>query len=194
MKRAGCWEISFGLESGSDELLKSMDKVAHVAKSEEAVGWTAAAGIRPKGLFMLGYPGESEETIQATKDFIRRIPMSIMNLTKFTPYPGSPLYRELYGTYIRDDHWQKMNGMNFLWAPEGLTVDELDRHYQAVLRGFYQRPRMVWYYLKLTVGHPAHLVRLCRLLTGWLLARMRSLLGGGGLLLRRDQVHLDHAE
>jgi hypothetical protein len=56
-----------------------------------------------------------------------------MNLTKFTPYPGSPVYRELYGTAIRDDHWEKMNGMNFVWAPDGISVQALDRHYQDVI-------------------------------------------------------------
>jgi radical SAM superfamily enzyme YgiQ (UPF0313 family) len=52
-----------------------MDKAASVERSEEAVQWTHAAGIRTKGLFMLGYPGETEGTIRVTKDFVRRIPM-----------------------------------------------------------------------------------------------------------------------
>ncbi len=93
MRKAGCWEISFGLESGSNQLLQKMDECARVEKSEEAVRSTAEAGIRVKGLFMLGYPGENRRTIEMTKDFVRRIPMTIMNLTKFTPYPGSPIYR-----------------------------------------------------------------------------------------------------
>lgn len=195
MKRAGCWEISFGLESGSNEQLKRMDKLADVEKSERAIGWSADAGIRAKGLFMLGYPGETEETIQATKDFIRRVPMTIMNLTKFTPYPGSPVYRELYGTNIREDHWKKMNGMNFLWAPEGMTVEQLDRHYQAVLGKFYRRPSMSWYYFKFTLRYPTHFVRALRFLFHYLAAKMRSVLDGrGGLLLKPDQVHLDPME
>ena len=192
MKKAGCWEISFGLETGSDELLQKMDKAARVAKSEQAVGWTADAGIRVKGLFMLGYPGETRDTIQITKDFVRRIPMTIMNLTKFTPYPGSPVYRDLYGTNIRDDHWEKMNGMNFVWAPEGITVEELDRHYQEIILSFYRRPRIGHYYLKLTLQYPNHLSRLLRFLLGYLAARIRSLLSGRrGLLVRADDVDLN---
>jgi anaerobic magnesium-protoporphyrin IX monomethyl ester cyclase len=193
MKRAGCWEISFGLESGSNEILQSMDKAADIARSEQAVKWTAEAGIRTKGLFILGYPGETVETIEITKAFIRKLPISIMNLTKFTPYPGSPIYKEMYGTAIRDDHWQKMNGMNFLWAPEGMTVDDLDRHYQDVLLSFYRRPRMTWYYTKLTLRYPAHLARLSRFLALYAVAKMRSVLGGRkGLLLNHgEQAYLD---
>jgi len=196
MKKAGCWEISFGLESGSNEILKSMDKAADVARSEQAIKWTAAAGIRTKGLFILGYPGETEETVQITKDFIRRLPIRIMNLTKFTPYPGSPIYRDLYGTNIRDDHWRKMNGMNFLWTPEGMTVNELDNHYQDMLLSFYRRPRMIWYYTKLTLRYPTHLVKLLRFLLHLAIAKTRSILTGrGGVILEgQGHINLDYDE
>jgi len=196
MKKAGCWEISFGLESGSNEILKSMDKSADIARSEQAIKWTTAAGIRTKGLFILGYPGETDETIEMTKNFIRRLPITIMNLTKFTPYPGSPIYRELYGTSIRDDHWQKMNGMNFLWSPDGMTAADLDRHYQDVLLGFYRQPRMMWYYTMLTLKYPSHLMRLTRFLFSYTIAKTRSLLSGrkGLLLKQREQVYLDGKE
>ncbi len=192
MQKAGCWEISFGLETGSNDLLKKMDKAAEVEKSEQAINWTSSAGIRTKGLFMLGFPGEDEGTIDQTKDFIKRIPMTIMNLTKFTPYPGSPIYRDIYGTNIRDDHWEKMNGMNFVWAPEGITVEELDRHYQEILTAFYKRPGIGFYYLKLTLRYPNHFLRLLRFGLGFLAAKARSFLSGrGGLLVQPYETHLD---
>ncbi len=192
MKKAGCWEISFGLETGSNLLLKKMDKLAEVEKSEQAVKWTFEAGIRTKGLFMLGFPGEDEETIAQTKSFIRRIPMTIMNLTKFTPYPGSPIYRELYGTNIKDDHWEKMNGMNFVWSPEGISVEELDRQYQQILVAFYRRPQIGLYYLKLTLAYPNHFVRLLRFGLGFLAAKTRSFLSGRkGLLVESYDRNLD---
>jgi radical SAM superfamily enzyme YgiQ (UPF0313 family) len=192
MKKAGCWEISFGLETGSNDLLKKMDKAAEVEKSEQAINWTSSAGIRTKGLFMLGFPGEDLSTIKQTKEFIQRIPMTIMNLTKFTPYPGSPIYRDLYGTNIRDDHWEKMNGMNFVWAPEGISVEELDRHYQQILTAFYRRPNIGYYYLKLTIKYPNHLFRLLRFGLGFLAAKIRSFLSGRkGLLVQPYETHLD---
>ncbi len=195
MKRAGCWEISFGLETGSDELLRKMDKVAKVERAEEAVTWTAAAGIRTKGLFMLGYPGETLETIRMTKDFIRRIPMQIMNLTKFTPYPGSPIYRDLYGTNIKEDHWEKMNGMNFVWAPDGFTVDDLDRHYQEILMAFYQRPRILLYYINMTLRYPNHLIRLLWFGLGYLRAKLLSFVSGRkGVLIGAYETRLDRVD
>lgn len=171
MQRAGCWEMSFGLESGSDELLKSMDKSASLEKSIRALHWAHDAGIRTKGLFMLGYPGENKETVKATTKFIRSVPLTIMNLTKFTPYPGSPIYREIYGTNIRDDHWEKMNGMNFLWAPEGMTIEELNSNYRKILIRFYSSPRIAWYYTRFALSYPKHLLRLFRFLVQMALAK-----------------------
>ncbi len=159
MKQAGCWEMSFGLESGSNELLQKMDKSASLDKSVQAIQWAHEAGIRSKGLFMLGYPGENEDTISQTKAFVRSIPLTIMNLTKFTPYPGSPIYRDIYGTNIRDDHWEKMNGMNFLWTADGLTPERLDQAYRQILTSFYSQHRVAKSYALLTMKNPRHLLR-----------------------------------
>lgn len=186
MKQAGCWEISFGLETGSNELLQKMEKAARVEVSEQAVNWTVDAGIRCKGLFMLGYPGETRESIKKTKAFIKRLPMSTMNLSKFTPYPGSPIYRELYGTNIRDDHWQKMNGMNFVWAPEGFTVEELDTEYQRILRSFFQQIRIGHKYIYIGLKYPKHFTRLFYFLSGYIQAKLNSYFGGRqGVLMKK---------
>ncbi len=192
MKRAGCWQISFGLETGSDDMLRRMDKSARVEKSERAVNWSAEAGIRVKGLFMLGYPGETPETIEMTKAFVRRIPMTIMNLTKFTPYPGSPVYRELYGTAIRDDHWEKMNGMNFVWSPDGISVEDLDKHYQEVIGWFYKQKRVRRRYVRESIRNPGHLLRLARAGIGFAGAKAKSYLKGRrGLLIDREETNLN---
>ena len=191
MKQAGCWEISFGLETGSNELLQKMEKAARVEFSEQAVNWTEEAGIRSKGLFMLGYPGETRDSIKMTKAFVKRLPMSTMNLSKFTPYPGSPIYKELYGTNIKDDHGQKMNGMNFLWAPEGMTIDQLNSHYKSVLMSFYSQAKIPWYYTKLTLQHPSHLFRLLRFFWVMAKAKLGRLLGRKDAPVQYAQIELD---
>jgi len=191
MKQAGCWEISFGLETGSNELLQKMEKAARVEISEQAVKWTAEAGIRCKGLFMLGYPGETQETIEQTKAFVKRLPMTTMNLSKFTPYPGSPIYRDIYGTNIRDDHWEKMNGMNFVWVAEGLSVETLDQEYQAILMSFYKQRRIAHKYVVMTLKHPAHLWRLLRFIIGYCGAKFKSYWRGKRGILATDSRKLD---
>jgi anaerobic magnesium-protoporphyrin IX monomethyl ester cyclase len=192
MKKAGCWEIEFGLESGSNELLQKMEKQARVERGEQAVKWTHEAGIRTKGLFMLGYPGENRQSIELTKQYVKRLPMHVMNLSKFTPYPGSPIYQDLYGTKIRDDHWERMNGMNFVYAPDGISVEELDREYQLVLKSFYKRPDIRRQYLRMSAENPMHIWRLFWSGSGFFRAKIRSYLSGRrGLLHHVEKVVLD---
>lgn len=162
MKKAGCWEISYGLESGSNEMLKNMRKATKVEQSRNAVEWTHQVGIRCKGLFMLGYPGENEQTVAQTKEFVKQIPLTTMNLSKFTPYPGSPIYIKLYGTSIRDEDWDRMNGMNFIYTPENISMETLNVEYRSILRGFYLQPKILWHYVQMSLLNPIHLWRLCQ--------------------------------
>jgi hypothetical protein len=85
-----------------------------------------------------------------------------------------------------------MNGMNFVWAPEGISVEELDRHYQEILVSFYRRFKTGNYYIKLTLKYPTHFKRLLRFGLGFLAAKIRSILSGrGGLLVKPYETHLD---
>jgi len=172
MKEAGCWEISFGLESGSDWLLDEMKKSQRVTTAEQAVKWTHEAGIRVKGLFMLGYPGETQESIEMTKDFIQRVPMTTMNLSKFTPYPGSPIYKKLYGTSIREEDWERLNGMNFVYQAQGFSEEQLDTQYQEIIKSFYKRPQILWYYTKMSLANLTHLKRLSMFFFGFLRSKI----------------------
>lgn len=174
MKEAGCWEISFGLESGSNWLLEEMKKSQRVETAEQAVKWTHEAGIRVKGLFMLGYPGETQESIEMTKEFIKNIPMTTMNLSKFTPYPGSPIYRKLYGTSIREEDWERLNGMNFVYRADGFSEEQLDNEYKEIIKSFYKRPKILWHYTKMSLANLTHLKRLSMFLLGFLGSKIKA--------------------
>jgi hypothetical protein len=102
------------------------------------------------------------------------------------------VYRELYGTSIREDHWEKMNGMNFVWAPEGISVEQLDRHYMDVISSFYRQRRVRRSYVRTSLRHPVHLRRLIRCGAGFGLAKAKSFLTGRrGLLINGDETSLD---
>src|SRR6185312_323041 len=101
-----------------------------------------------------------------------------------------PIYRELYGTSIREDHWEKMNGMNFVWSPEGLDVDELDREYMGLIAKFYRQRRVRKQYAQLSLRYPGHFARLTRCGIGLAIAKTRSLLQGRhGLLTQGNEVN-----
>jgi radical SAM superfamily enzyme YgiQ (UPF0313 family) len=143
MKRAGCWMISFGVESGDPDLLARHRSPADLDMIRERIAWVKEAGIRAKGLFMLGLPGETEETIERSMAYALSLPLNEFNLAKFTPFPGSPLYKNIgdHGTFEED--WELMNCLNFVFMPHGLTRERLEERYREFYRRYFQRPSVL---------------------------------------------------
>ena len=123
---------------------------------------------------MLGYPGESEQSIQATREFIERLPLTILNLTKFTPYPGSPIHQDIYGTSIREEEWAHLNGMNFVWSAPGITIERLDQCYKEIVSRFFQQRRVGMMFTRMSMRHPEHFRRLLRFGAGLAWAKLRG--------------------
>ncbi|HII14826.1 MAG TPA: radical SAM protein [Nanoarchaeota archaeon] len=147
LKKAGCWQINFGCESGSQKILDILNKGVTVRQVEDAIRLVRKHGIKVKGLFMLGNFGETRETIQETLDFIKRVPLTDFHMTCFTPLPGAAAYElaHKYGTF--DPDWKKANMFNATnFVPNGLTKDEIDYYYKKAWRAFYLRPRIILYY------------------------------------------------
>ena len=126
LKQAGCRHILFGIESGSQRILDAMKKGITVEQIRNAVRITNKAGIKPAGFFILGYPGETEETMQETVNLIRECKLSDVGVFLFSPLPGSEIYNDVnkYGTYIED--WDKGNAFDdIVFVPKSLTGEKL---------------------------------------------------------------------
>jgi len=146
MKRAGCWMISLGIESGDHDLLERHRANADLEMIRHKVELIKNTGIRPKGLFMLGLPGETEQTIDRSMEYALSLPLDDFNLTKFTPFPGSPVYQHIreYGQF--EEKWELMNCLNFVFIPHGFTRERLEERYREFYRRYFQRPRILWSY------------------------------------------------
>ena len=94
MAKTGCVWIGYGIESGSQKMLDAMNKEAKVEQAKQAVIETRKAGIYPNTTFIFGYPGEDRRTIQETIEFKRELGIECGSFFA-TPYPGSPLYRQV---------------------------------------------------------------------------------------------------
>ncbi len=146
MKKAGCWMISLGIENGDEHLLGRHRQNPDLKMIAATLRDIKKAGIRTKGLFMLGLPGETEETVQKSLDFVLSNPIDDFNLAKFTPFPGSPLYEKIheYGTF--DEDWPKMDCMNFQFVTHGMTKERLDELFIQFYKRHYLRPKTWWNY------------------------------------------------
>ena len=160
--------ISYGIESGSQEILDRVQKGIDLNQAEKALRLTREAGIRAKGLFMIGYPEETEETLGETLAFIGRSRLAEINLSFLTPYPGTEIYRQAKDSPDFVEDWGRMNAMNCLLKPKALTCRELEKAYGRIIRRFYLRPGPTLSYLSLLLKSPENRGRLMAGLSRWL--------------------------
>lgn len=148
-RKAGCWQIAYGIESGSQEILNLIKKKITLSKIKTTLKWTKKAGIKTKGFFMIGHPTETKETIRATIDFAKSADLDDFQMSMFTPFPKTEIYRnaEKYGKL--DRNWKQMNGWYPVFIPNDLTKEELIRYSKAAIREFYLRPKIIISYLKM---------------------------------------------
>lgn len=142
MRRAGCWQVSFGIESGSQPVLDTISKNTTLAQIRTAVAMTRAAGLRARGFFILGHPGETRETLRATIDFALSLPLNDISVSLMTPFPGTELHRRAaeFGSLAAD--WERMNLLTPAFIPHGLAAADLLAARRELLRRFYLRPRV----------------------------------------------------
>ncbi|HZD09771.1 MAG TPA: radical SAM protein, partial [Candidatus Binatia bacterium] len=95
MAKAGNWLISWGIESGNEQILRHARKGAYPDKAERALVWARQAGIKNWGYFIIGLPGETEATIRDTIDFSKKLPLDIALFHVAAPYPGTPFFFEV---------------------------------------------------------------------------------------------------
>ncbi|MCZ2807751.1 MAG: radical SAM protein [Candidatus Bathyarchaeota archaeon] len=91
MKNANCQLVSYGVESGNQKILDAMKKGTTVEQNERAIRWTKEAGLSVAMSAIIGYPGETIDTLEQTLDFIRRTEPDDVYLCLATPYPGTQL-------------------------------------------------------------------------------------------------------
>jgi radical SAM superfamily enzyme YgiQ (UPF0313 family) len=155
MKKAGCWQISFGIESGSQEILSLINKRIRLDQVRQAVRLSREAGIRTKGFFILGHPGETPETLRMTIDFALELPLDDISVCHMTPFPGTELYDRAAEFGEFDPDWNAMNLLTIVFIPHGLTRNELLSAQKELIRRFYFRPRIIIDYGKRLVQNPA---------------------------------------
>jgi len=154
MRRAGCWQIAYGIESGSQRVLDVVKHEVKLPRMLETLRRTRAAGIRVKGLLMMAHPTEDEASLRETIEFLRRAPLDLVQVTKFTPFPGTPSYATIRRHGSFDEDWERMNAMNWVFVPHGLTPETLEGWFRRAYKTFYSRPDVLWGLGRTLVGEP----------------------------------------
>ena len=117
LKAAGCTQICWGIESGSQFILDRMKKNVTVAQCKETIGWAQELHILDRAFFVVGFPGESAATLEKTKEFIEEANPSQCFVSTFQPYPGTDVWNHpaIYGIswiYRNFSQYLQIQGVN----------------------------------------------------------------------------------
>jgi radical SAM superfamily enzyme YgiQ (UPF0313 family) len=93
MKRAGCNSVKVGIETGSERILKLVNKGITLSQARRAAGLFRSVGIHWTGYFMMGLPSETREDIEQTLKFMKELKPDFVSLSVYEPFPGTDLFR-----------------------------------------------------------------------------------------------------
>lgn len=165
MKQAGCRRVMYGIESGVQYLLDSINKGFKLEDAERAVRESKEVGLETVGFFMIGLPNETREMTRQTIEFAKKLDLDFAKFAITIPLPGSELYESKVkkdGNYTRS--WDKFSTLepksdDVVYVPEGMTREELIKMMQKAIFEFYVRPRIIFNLLfRIRTIEPKYLV------------------------------------
>ncbi len=169
LKTAGAWMVSLGIESGDPNMLSRHKSNVDLEEMKKTVKLIQKNGLRAKGLFMMGLPGETEETIKRTTKFIKELELDDLNMTKFTPFPGAPVYKTIHEEGAFNEDWELMNCLNFVFVPKGIESKErLEELYKQFIKGFYTSTNWIRKFWPLMIKSPDSTFRIIKNLPSFL--------------------------
>lgn len=137
MRQAGCRRVHLGLESGSQETLRLMRKQVSVDDGIRAATLYREAGIEVAAFFIVGYPGETVDSIESTFKLALTLPLDEISFNVPVPLPGSALFDRLGGPDEGRD-WEHENEVTFVY-PSEIDEDWLRRRIDETMRAFAEK-------------------------------------------------------
>lgn len=153
---SGCYRVCFGVETGDERVLRTIEKGITIEKVVDAFRMSKDVGLETVGFFMIGLPGENEESIKKTIKLAKDLEPDYVKMSITTPLPGSPLFRilERQGR-IKTRDWSKYNYHNprEVYDHPELQWSTIMKYYNLFYKEFYFRPKFIFKRLALNLFH-----------------------------------------
>jgi anaerobic magnesium-protoporphyrin IX monomethyl ester cyclase len=141
MKKAGCHQIMYGIESFDKQVLKNINKNIEPENIYNAIKLTKQAGIEVRASLMIGNPGDTNSILRNNIKQLKQLNPDIIQVAITTPLPGSVLFRQAQtNDSIRSYDWDLYNGSVILSDHEKLSDNEIKKWYYKTYLSFYLRP------------------------------------------------------
>ncbi|MCL5035652.1 MAG: B12-binding domain-containing radical SAM protein [Chloroflexi bacterium] len=148
LKEAGCYGLHMGIESGSEEILRIMQKGITLKQVKKAFETARGLGFMTRGYFMLAYLDENDETYNKTLRLARELPLDWASFSITTPLPGTALYSQaMERGIIKEDFWREYTMGKIApdrpfphILPEGKSEEDLSQMLSKAYFSFYLRP------------------------------------------------------
>lgn len=147
MKKAGCYFIRFGVESGSQKILDAMKKDITIKQIKDAFKLVNKVGIPSSASFILGYPGETRETLEETLELAKEINPIMAFFFIAIPIVGTELYTQAKeNNLLLNSDWTGWVQMaeEPMIRTENLSTNDLMDFRKKAYKSFYFRPKYVW--------------------------------------------------
>lgn len=154
MKEANFTEISTGVESGNERILKNIEKGTSKEQYRKIYKDMLDVGLQTRGSFIVGFPYDTHETVMETINFARELDLMRATCNILTPYPGTEVYDDAInnrGLHFvdKDIDWQKMKRWgNSTVCTDELSKEDLEYYQKLFLTLFYSQRKVVWYHIR----------------------------------------------
>jgi anaerobic magnesium-protoporphyrin IX monomethyl ester cyclase len=148
MKKSGCGVVSFGIETGSDDMLKQIKKGNNVSHCEEAIKVCREAGLKSLAFFMIGLPGETRQDALNTIKFSKKLDPDYIEYNIAQTFPGTDLAIELEKKGVFNHKDNQVSGYSVVSLSENLTLEEINGLLKKAIFEFHFRPSYILKTLK----------------------------------------------
>jgi radical SAM superfamily enzyme YgiQ (UPF0313 family) len=169
IKKAGCWNIAFGIESGNQHILDSINKGITLEGIRRAVSMAKAAGLQVTGHVIIGFPEDTVETIRTTEKFVNSLDLDFVQYYCAMPYPGTRLYEDaVRHGWLNTSDWQKWEHNYSVLDYGELKASEIMKIRRRMLQRYYFNPARVIRTLRNHVKKPSDLLAFVSRIRGFL--------------------------